>query len=476
MISSIRRRPRLFCLVILVGILVAGVAAIFRSQTYTSYAEIVVNPALAPTSAEVAVASANVWLRSDEAAQTVARLVTSNATNRVAATGAGWSPFNHRPASGIGSLIGPRGNSADLVRQLQTHVSVKRVADSYAIQIGFTASEPRLAATIANAFARAVIAHLRRTDPIEATLRLISTADPNVREDGPESWIIITVGALSGVVLGAMAAAIQEMRFSGLTSGTDVQSRLGLYHLGSVPLLCSVSTKATSPTDTVVDSPLSGFAESFRSILVATRQTACKDAKVFLITSALPDEGKSTTVACLARSAALSGETVVVVDCDNRRNGASAAFVQDHRTPGLNDLLRGKCTLDDALVQDARSGAWIIPIADDGTDISMLVGGEAMAVIFETLRDRFDRVFVDSPPILAMATTRSILPFVDASIMVVRWRATSDRAVKAALATVPDGYSAWSGAILTQVDIREQGRYGLSDASAFYQQSSKYYS
>lgn len=474
-ISSIRRRPGLFGLMILFAVSAAAIIAIVRTQNYTSYAEVVVGPTLPPADAEAAVAEARAWLRSDTAAQTVARSLAPWAANRLTASVIGGTPF-HRRATGDTTMAVDLGGTRDaLVRRLRMGVSAERIAESYALVVGFTAGDPRLAATVADRFASEIVTHSRRPSSSVAAFRVISAADPAVAEGGPAMWLVLTVGALVGIVAGAITVVIVERRFTGLTSGADVQSRLGLYHLGSVPHLRSVLRNAGSPIDAVVDAPFSGYAEAFRGILVAARQTMRPDAKVFLITSALPDEGKSTTVACLARSAALAGENIVVVDCDSRRSGVSAALAGERREPGLSELLRGECGLDDALVQDSRSGAWIIPAGNDRTDISLLLGGKELAGLLEALRTRFDRVLVDSAPVLAMATTRSIMPLVDASIMVVRWRATPDRAIRAALSAVAADYASWSGVVLTQVDMRVQGRYGSDDASAFYQQSSKYY-
>lgn len=448
--GPIRRRSKVFGVTILLFVLSAAAIAGVRQRSYTAAVEVVLDPALLAGDPEAALTDAAAWLRSIDAARVVARSLGH-------ATAA-------RPAA-----------EALSVGQLVAHVAVKRIPQTYALEIVFAANDPHLAATVANGFAAQLVSRPDRADRSGSAMRVVSAATADMSPQGPAAWLILAAGALAGIAFGALAAVVAERRFDGLTSGADIKSRLNLYHLGNVPQLRSVLPEARSATDAVVDAPLSGFAEAFRGILVAARQASRGDAKVFAITSALPGEGKSTTAVCLARSSALAGETVVLVDCDSRRSGASAALAGDVRGPGLIAVLRGECELDEALVVDRRSGAWILPSLENGDDLSPLLGGRAFETLIEQLRSRFDRVFVDTAPILAIATTRSILPLMDAAIMIVRWRATPTQAVRTALGMVPADRTPWSGAVLTQVDIRKQARYGDGDASAYYQQSAAYY-
>lgn len=473
---AIQRRRRLFGLTILFVVLLANAIAMLTPTNYTAFAEIVLDPGLITNGSEDALADAEAWLRSPEAALSVARSVERPTVAHLIAPDDIWSVIRGRLMNEVAPPPGSPEAEAILVRRLHSHLSTKRVPRSYALDIGFSDTNPRFAAALTNEFAARLVARPHGTDPLGAGMRIISEASVDVSKDGPAAWLVLTASALAGIASGVIAVAVSERRFSGFTSGSDIQSRLNLYHLGSVPSLHSVLPDSASPTDAIVEAPFSGYAEAFRSILVAVRQASGKDAKVFAITSALPGEGKSTTAACLARSAALAGETVVVVDCDSRRSGASAALAGDRRGPGLVNLLRGSCDLDDALVHDAQSGAWILPCSEKGEDLPILLDGGALPELIAILRTRFDRVIIDTAPILAMATTRSVLPLVDAVIMVVRWRATPLHAVKTALGMMPSEYTSWSGVVLTQIDMRKQARYGQGDASAYYQQSSKYYS
>ncbi|MEG8053181.1 hypothetical protein QP185_07805 [Sphingomonas aerolata] len=145
-----------------------------------------------------------------------------------------------------------------------------------------------------------------------------------------------------GFGFGLVAAFLTEMAFTGLTTGDDIEQRLGVRYLGAVPLLASVTKSAKSPPSAIAAEPRSAFAESIRSLRASITFAAHAPAKVIAITSALAQEGKTTTSICLARSMGLAGEKVVLVDCDLRRHGVSRFLRTEADRPGLMQVLRGE--------------------------------------------------------------------------------------------------------------------------------------
>ncbi|MCR6660091.1 MAG: exopolysaccharide transport family protein [Asticcacaulis sp.] len=135
----------------------------------------------------------------------------------------------------------------------------------------------------------------------------------------PLSMALAFIGAL-GAATGSVL--IRRALDSGLTTATDVETILRQPHLGNVADLASTLTRGqkATPAQYVVDKPLSVFSEGFRIMRAALIYSRIgHDVKVIAVTSSLPGEGKTTTSVCLARVMALSGQSVVVVDCDLRR-------------------------------------------------------------------------------------------------------------------------------------------------------------
>jgi len=193
-----------------------------------------------------------------------------------------------------------------------------------------------------------------------------------------------------------------------------------------------------------------------------------------VITSALPKEGKSTTAICLARSAALEGEQVVLLDCDPNRRTLNK-IVPEQREVGLVEVLRGEATLDDALVRDEPSGAYILPLNRTRTGSEPIVG-PPMEKLLNELRSRFTYIVIDTAPILPIADGRVLATYADAVIFVTRWRKISDYSVRAALKLLPPGRVSLAGIVLSRVDMKKQARFGHGDASYYYNDYKSYYS
>jgi len=305
--------------------------------------------------------------------------------------------------------------------------------------------------------------------------RILSLAELPSDPSTPRVALNMALALVLGSGLGLAAAFISEMVFSGLTTALDVESRLNIRCLASIPTVKSVLPGVRSPIQAVIDHPTSGFAEAFRNLGASIDYALEGRRQLLLVTSALPREGKTTLSTCMARLSALNGRNVVLVDVDVRQRGASRIVQGTGGRPGLVQLLRGEATLDDVLVLDQSSGASILPVQAYAGDLGNLLVGAEMNALLDRLRARFDLVLLDGPPILPIADTRTLATKVDAVVMVVRWRSTADHAVRAALRLLPHRRVPVAGVVLSQVDVRKQAKYGYGDGAYYYNQYKHYY-
>lgn len=223
----------------------------------------------------------------------------------------------------------------------------------------------------------------------------------------------------------------------------------------------------------LLEDPRSAFAESFRSLRASIAMNTTQ-ARIIALTSALPDEGKTTTSICLARSMALSGDRVLLIDGDLRRQGVSRFLRGDAGRPGLLDVLGGSAPLDAALVVDPATGLNILPLAEGSDKAPELLTGDEMDRMLATAREMFDAIIIDTAPVLPIADARLMLRKADASVFVVRWRKTPEAALRSALRLLPDDRVQLAGVALTRVDMRKQARFGYGD-DAFYHSYKRYY-
>ncbi len=306
--------------------------------------------------------------------------------------------------------------------------------------------------------------------------RLLSGAKVPAIPVSPNMPLNLALGLLIGTLFGAGAAIATESAYAGLTTGHEVESRLGVRYLGGVPSLRSLDIAETSALDVISKSPGSAFAESFRGLITATRATANSRNQVIAVSSALPGEGKTSIASCLARLMAQSGETVIVIDCDLVRHALSERFTADKAKPGLREIVHGTAKLGDTLIKDPHSEAMILPITTPFADGERLLEKGNFHKLIAALREHFTLIILDTAPILPFAETRELVTLADNIIISTLWRKTPDTAVRAALRLLPPQSSLGDvGIALNKIDMKKQARFGAGDASYYYNVYKEYY-
>ena len=200
----------------------------------------------------------------------------------------------------------------------------------------------------------------------------------------------------------------------------DVENVLGLRLLGTIPLLGKMPVHEKAQI--VAHQADRRVSEAFLTLHSSLRlKDASRAAQCILITSTLPDEGKSFVATNLALTFAAHGEKVVVVDCDLRRPRIHDSFrIPNHR--GIidlcgSDLLR----IEDIVVSTAHPGLDIIPSGGRAKNPTHILNSAAFEHMIATLRSRYDRIVIDTPPIAAVSDALIILPLVDGSLFTVRF-------------------------------------------------------
>lgn len=305
---------------------------------------------------------------------------------------------------------------------------------------------------------------------------IVTKADVPGTPSSPNVSRNLLLGFMFALGAGIGAVVLAELLDSGLATAEDVERRLNTAYLGSIPLLSSVAEGAVeAPVDYVVSKPLSSFSEAFRSLQAAILHARLGEPeKIVAITSALPGEGKTTTSICLARSAALQGRKVIIIDCDLRRRTVNRLLQEDPQS-GLLEVLSGESTLQQATSVDAATGAHVLPVAASKFTPKDVFGSVAMDKLLAELRSRYDLVILDTAPVLPVADTRVLAQKADLVVMLARWRKTPEPAIEAAFRLLNTTGVSVSGVVLTQVDMKQQAKYGYGDPGYYYAEYKKYY-
>ncbi|WP_395648237.1 GumC family protein [Terricaulis sp.] len=296
--------------------------------------------------------------------------------------------------------------------------------------------------------------------------RLVSYATPARRPSSPRLSVSLLAALGVGGIIAAAAVFAREAMDDVFSSPDDLRRWLGLDTLASIPEVQEVDGRYASGllVDQVVQEPHGRGAEAFRQLRANLLYQNAAGAQVVAVGSALANEGKTTTAIGLARISAMSGDRVVLVDCDIRAGDVQHRLDTTFKG-GMLDLVNGKCTIDEVVMKDELSTADYIPLGAHSFEESDIFGTAEAAQVIEDLRQRYDLVILDMPPAVPVSEAQIIAQLADACFLVVRWRKTSREATRLAYAALEAASVPVMGAVLNRVDLKRAARYGCHDVA-----------
>lgn len=274
----------------------------------------------------------------------------------------------------------------------------------------------------------------------------------------PNRPLYVTSGVLIGLVIGLFAAALRD-RFD-----TAVRSTDGLVGVTDAPLLAAVPQDNSAKVAPLVwgSRAISQRAEAYRR-LRTNLQFADVDnpVRTLVVTSAVADEGKSSTSANLALSFADSGRRTVIVEADLRRPRLSDYFEVD-RSLGLTDVLAGRAVLSHVVQPWGDTGLFVLPSGSIPPNPSELLGSRNMASVLVTLRDTFDVVILDTPPVLPVtdAAVAAASQGVDGVVFVIAYGRTKRAQVQSAIESLETVGGRVLGLVLNMSPAKRKSGYG----------------
>lgn len=289
-----------------------------------------------------------------------------------------------------------------------------------------------------------------------ADARIVSEATPPMGPSSPRVRINLMLGLLLGIGLGAAGVFIIEMLERSLRTAEDVQSRLKEVCVGAIPFVDrrarTIEGELLSPEDFIVKRPLSAFGEAMRSIRASVfYSNPDRKTRVVAVTSALPEEGKTTAAIGLARISALSGSKTILVDCDLRRRSATHCFGVEAEK-GLTEVLFRTATLPEVIRRDAATGLDILPLAQAEFSPRDLFASDSMKQMLDSLRSRYEVIILDTAPVVPLSDTRVLAPLADAVIVVARWGRTPASIVRGAIEQIRAHGGKIAGVVLEGVE------------------------
>jgi succinoglycan biosynthesis transport protein ExoP len=283
--------------------------------------------------------------------------------------------------------------------------------------------------------------------------------------------------ALALAVLAAFGLAVLlESLDNTVKSQEDVEKSVGMTFLGVVPTMdleqagqepASPSVaellRTGSPRDLyVLSHPQSSAAECCRAIRTNILfMTPDKPARTLLITSAGPQEGKTTVAANLAITLAQSGLRVLLVDTDMRRPRLHKVFGVASSSNGLSRAIVAECDVFEVIRETGLPNLWLLPCGACPPNPAELIHAERFRRIVGELAQKFDRVIFDSPPVGAVTDAAILSRLTDGTVLVAKGRQTTrDSLTRAYRQVHGDGQVNVLGCILNDLDLSRRGQYG----------------
>jgi succinoglycan biosynthesis transport protein ExoP len=347
------------------------------------------------------------------------------------------------------------------------------------IRIDVTGKDPNKVAAIANAVAEQfeqTVQYLEATSASTSTnikVTPVRQALPNYTPTSPNKLLNSILGVILGFALGS-GLVILRIFFDRTVKNED--------HLGEIPLLGTIlydPTARDTPLLTQV-SPYSGRAEAFRHIRTNLQFLGdAQDRKVFAMTSALPNEGKTTTIINLALSLSSAGLRVLLIDADLRRPQLNLFLEIPANKEGVTEILSQAQQLKKLKTDPAGMTVQPSPTFDvlcSGSIPSQpaeLLGSESFTEMIDACRKVYDVVLLDCPPTLPITDAAVIATSVDAVILVVKAGKTSIKQFRGTIESLVKVDATILGCVINMIPSSRRSeeygyRYGYRGYRAYY--------
>jgi succinoglycan biosynthesis transport protein ExoP len=289
---------------------------------------------------------------------------------------------------------------------------------------------------------------------------IIDRADPPIRPVSPRLILNIALALFTGLLLGVGYVVLREHFDDAIRSSEDVEHELGTSMIGLVPVLATDQT----PKDELqkVRSDMSEAYYALRSALELSTPSGAPHS--LMVTSSGPAEGKSTTSYALARGFAHIGRRVVLIDADMRKPAQHRNLGLSNKA-GLANLLARQTTFQDVLQRTDTPNLDFIAAGPTPINPAELIAGSGFATLLEQIKNDYDIIVVDAPPVLGLADAPTLASQVKATLFVVQANHTRGRQARVALGRLKAGRAMVVGALLTKFDAKVSGQssdYGYS--------------
>ncbi len=284
-------------------------------------------------------------------------------------------------------------------------------------------------------------------------ISVVDTADVPQRPSSPRLLLNLAAALIAGLAIGAALAFALEQIDEAIADPSEVERRLGLPLLGTVP-----KVDDATPKEALLDRK-SALVDAYMAIqtnLAFTTEHGVP--RSFSVTSTRPAEGKSTTALALATTLSRAKRRVILVDGDMRSPSVHHLGGVDHNH-GLSNFLSGQDEIAGLTFPMNDLGFTAMSAGPIPPNAAELLTGNRLSLLIERLLETYDHVVIDSPPVMGLADAPLIASRVEAVIYAVESHGIRSTLVRTALNRLQSANARIIGGVLTKFEARK-AHYG----------------
>ena len=288
--------------------------------------------------------------------------------------------------------------------------------------------------------------------------RVVSPGVPPYNADGLPSWLVGVLGAVAAAFLTIATILLRQVLGGRITSAKDLELLTGVAPIGSMPALPGAADVPIAMR--ILSMSQSGTVETLHALGFAVRAMNPKASCTHvLVTSSLPEEGKTTLASSLARLSASSGMRVLLVEADLRRPTLSR-MLRVSSGASIESLLTNKSRLADAVYVDAKSGLHCLVANGSTSNVVAALQSPRFGALMEEARANYDMVVIDSPPVMRVIDPLILSEHSDVILFAVACGSTSASTVAEALRRFPSEVQSRIATVLTRVSQSDEAWRG----------------
>lgn len=282
-------------------------------------------------------------------------------------------------------------------------------------------------------------------------IAIIDPAQTPLKKFKPNLSTNLLFGTLLGLLLGISAAFMREFLDDTVKDVNELEHATQLPVLGIMPE--TTDATAAQLAKMTISKPRSAIAEAFRSLRTALRFLHQGDnTPVIFVTSASPNEGKTTTASNLACAYATAGNRVLLVDAD-LRNPSLHKTLGIHANSGLANYLSGALDSRELIQATDIPNLYLLPAGNLPDDPAELLSSPHMQGLLENTKREFDQIILDGPPVLGLADALILASLSSATLLTVRAEHTRMAVLENAMTRLRRSQAPLAGILLNRVDL-----------------------